>query len=418
MRLKSAGQFSENNDCMDHDRGSSWDGAAVASRFVPIRTRPTEGAFAMASGAHGTSRLAYPGTLAMLALALPVPRRPDGLQPDADVRAGLGTVRRDGDLLLGRSDPGPRAALALEERARLRGRPEPAQARQDRRDGGTGRRRERRQDRRRRAADPARADSPAHLHGRGHARPDRCAAHGAEPRGLGARPGAGRRPVHADSLHPLSLAGHRLHRHGRGDLEGADEHQPGPADGQEPRRVHEQPDERDLGLADRLRQHAAGAVPERGPDAGADPGLPPLGGPAGAGRPLGGRAPPAPLRLRHRPGREPGRGDGGRRSTGSPRRSSGSDRRWRASSAAPRRSAGSAPTSKPSAARANRSAGASRASAGSRRRSPPAPPRASSSTRSSAESSGPRRPSRHCRTRGPRPTSARAGPTRNSSPAR
>ena len=76
VRLKSAGQFSDNNDCMDHDRGSSWDGAAVAPRFAPIRTRPTEGAFAMASGAHGTSRLAYPGTLAMLALALAVSRSP------------------------------------------------------------------------------------------------------------------------------------------------------------------------------------------------------------------------------------------------------------------------------------------------------------------------------------------------------
>ena len=108
--------------------------------------------------------------------------------------------------------------------------------------------------------------------------------------GVGARPGAGRRPVHAArEVHPLSPAGDRLHRHGRGDLQGADEHQPGPADGQGPRWVHEQPDERDLGLAGGLRQHAAGPVPERRADAGADPGLQAVGGPPGPGRPLGRR---------------------------------------------------------------------------------------------------------------------------------
>src|SRR4051812_31899930 len=48
-----------------------------------------------------------------------VPGRTDGLQPHVDVRAGLGTVCRDGDLHLGRPDPGPRALLALEERAWL-----------------------------------------------------------------------------------------------------------------------------------------------------------------------------------------------------------------------------------------------------------------------------------------------------------
>ena len=52
-------------------------------------------------------------------------------------------------------------------------------------------------------------------------------AHGGQPRGLGARPGAHGRPVHPDALHPLPAAGHRLHRHGRGDLEGPDEHQRG-----------------------------------------------------------------------------------------------------------------------------------------------------------------------------------------------
>src|SRR4051794_11167096 len=45
----------------------------MSAVFATIRTRPTEGAFAMASSAHGTSRLAYPGTLAMLALALLFP---------------------------------------------------------------------------------------------------------------------------------------------------------------------------------------------------------------------------------------------------------------------------------------------------------------------------------------------------------
>src|SRR4051794_26259851 len=45
----------------------------MSAVFATIRTRPTEGAFAMASSAHGTSRLAYPGTAAMLALALLFP---------------------------------------------------------------------------------------------------------------------------------------------------------------------------------------------------------------------------------------------------------------------------------------------------------------------------------------------------------
>ena len=42
-------------------------------------------------------------------------------------------------------------------------------------------------------------------------------------------------------------------------------------------------------LADRLRQHAAGPVPERGLDAGADAGVSAVGRSAGAGRPLGRR---------------------------------------------------------------------------------------------------------------------------------
>ena len=45
------------------------------------------------------------------------------------------------------------------------------------------------------------------------------------------------RAVHAHSLHPLPPAGDRLHRHGRGHFQGADEHQQGPADGQGPGRV-------------------------------------------------------------------------------------------------------------------------------------------------------------------------------------
>ncbi len=96
-----------------------------------------------------------------------------------------------------------------------------------------------------------------------------------------------------DAVHPLPAAGDRLHRHGRGDLAGLDEHQQGAADGQGARRVPVEPDGRDGGLADRLRQHAAGPVPERRLDAGADPGLPPLGGAAGPGGPLGRRARPA-----------------------------------------------------------------------------------------------------------------------------
>ena len=172
------------------------------------------------------------------------------------------------------------------------------------------------------------------------------------------------RPVHAHAVHPLPAAGHRLHRHGRGDLEGADEHQPGPADGQGPRRVHEQPDERDLGPADRLRQHAAGPVPERGADAGADAGLPPLGGPAGAGRSLGRRARPATVRGRRGVRLASGSTGAARaaqldrvreRSLPAVARKVRGDGRpaarlaRRTSSAGPRRSAGSAPTSRRSA---------------------------------------------------------------------
>ena len=89
------------------------------------------------------------------------------------------------------------------------------------------------------------------------------AAHGGQPRGLRAGSGAGGRAVHADAIHPLPAAGDRLHRHGRGDLAGLDEDQRGAADGQGARRVPVEPDGRDGGLADRLRQHAAGPVPER-----------------------------------------------------------------------------------------------------------------------------------------------------------
>src|SRR3954469_8390552 len=43
------------------------------TRCVGTHPTPKEGAFAMPSGAHGTPRLAYPITLAMLALALAFP---------------------------------------------------------------------------------------------------------------------------------------------------------------------------------------------------------------------------------------------------------------------------------------------------------------------------------------------------------
>src|SRR5262249_12855478 len=54
-----------------------------------------------------------------------VPGRPDGLQPDPDVRARLGAVRRHGALRLGGAGANPRATPVLVERARLRPGPGP-----------------------------------------------------------------------------------------------------------------------------------------------------------------------------------------------------------------------------------------------------------------------------------------------------
>ena len=48
------------------------------------------------------------------------------------------------------------------------------------------------------------------------------------------------------------LAGDWVYRHGRGHLSRLDEYQQGAADGEEPRRFLDQPDERDGGLADRV----------------------------------------------------------------------------------------------------------------------------------------------------------------------
>ncbi len=66
------------------------------------------------------------------------------------------------------------------------------------------------------------------------------------------------------------LASYWIYRHGRGHLQGPDEYQPGIADGEKPRWLPHQSDECDVGVADRLRQHATGPVPERGLDARAD----------------------------------------------------------------------------------------------------------------------------------------------------
>ena len=63
----------------------------------------------MARGAMDTQWAEYVVAAAMLVLALLFPVGLDGLQPHADVRAGLGAVRRDGHLLLGGPDARPGA---------------------------------------------------------------------------------------------------------------------------------------------------------------------------------------------------------------------------------------------------------------------------------------------------------------------
>ena len=93
-----------------------------------------------------------------------------------------------------------------------------------------------------------------------------------------------------DPVHSVSLAGDWIYRHSRGNLQGPDEYQQSAADGEEPGRFPDQSDQRDGGLADRLRQHAAGVVPERVLDARPDARPSPVGRLAGAGRPLGGRS--------------------------------------------------------------------------------------------------------------------------------
>ena len=168
-----------------------------------------------------------------------------------------------------------------------------------------------------------------------------------------------------------------------------------------------------------------------GPDARADAGLPPIGGPAGAGRPLGrgARAPVGP-RLDQAPTRPRriGRSSPSWRSAG---RRDRSKSRPRHSSGSRRRSAGFQPRRRRDRADRRRAIESARHADESLRNgvASPGPDRGdpdrgvshspSSSMRSSAASSG--RPRRSRRSRSPvaqRPTNARAAPLRNSSPGR
>ena len=194
----------------------------------------------MAKSAQGLQWTGYAGTATMLVLALLFPDRPDGLRPHPHVRAGLGAVRRDGHLLLGRRDAsaasssasGGTSGLSTSSPSLLK-RVNAAMARTGARDGSP-------------AAPSGVADDDSRIlpvrirqllsFFARERQPVGDPAHGGQPRRLRPRPGADGRPVHADALYPLSLARDWVYRHRRGHLAGPDEYQQGAADGEEPRR--------------------------------------------------------------------------------------------------------------------------------------------------------------------------------------
>ena len=180
-----------------------------------------------------------------------VPDLSDGLQPHADVRARLGAVRRHFHLLLGRGGAGVASWSGSGGTRRASPRPQGGWVRRRRglvKPGAIAEGDPR--------VLPGRVRQLARFAGESKSRVGSASSWRSTARRRGStrsrRPGGSRLPRYILYLLPvIGFIGTV-----EGDLQGPDEHQPGPADGQEPRRVHEQPDERDLGAAGGLRQHA------------------------------------------------------------------------------------------------------------------------------------------------------------------